>query len=106
MRWGMIMLGLSILLFGAAIAFLDPYYRLVSIGILVSLHGLITILLGLASSSWWWLCPLYFGIIGGLIGYVGTKDEEGDMDIGLLIAGIVWEIIIVIIALTGILRYW
>lgn len=35
----------------------------------------------------WYLVPLLFGLIGGLIGYVGVKDENEGMAIQLLFLG-------------------
>jgi hypothetical protein len=44
----------------------------------------------------WYLVPFFFGILGGLVGYVGTKDEDTDMANGLLLFGAVWSIILYI----------
>jgi hypothetical protein len=43
----------------------------------------------------WYVFPFFFGIIGGIIGYVGTKDEDKEMADSLLIFGIVWSIILI-----------
>ena len=51
-----------------------------------------------APSSLWYLVPFFFGIIGGLIGYVGTKDRDEDMAKNLLIFGIIWGILLSLIA--------
>ena len=42
----------------------------------------------------WYLVPFFFGIIGGIIAYVGTKDEDRGMADSLLIFGIIWTIIL------------
>jgi len=42
----------------------------------------------------WWLVPIFFGIIGGIVAYVGVKGDDQDMADGLLIFGIVWSIIL------------
>jgi hypothetical protein len=47
-------------------------------------------------SSLWYLVPFFFGIIGGIVGYVGVKDEDRGMADLLLILGIVWTIMLVI----------
>jgi len=44
----------------------------------------------------WYLVPFLFGILGGIVGYVGTKDEDKDLANGLLLFGAVWSIILYI----------
>lgn len=48
-------------------------------------------------SGWWWLVPFMFGILGGIIAYVGVKEDDEDMASNLLIFGIVWSIVLGII---------
>jgi RNA polymerase subunit RPABC4/transcription elongation factor Spt4 len=45
----------------------------------------------------WYLAPLLFGIVGGLIGYVGTKDRDQNMASNLLIFGIIWSFVLFLI---------
>ncbi len=45
----------------------------------------------------WYLAPLFFGLIGGLIAYVGTKDRDKDMASYLLVFGIFMTLVFVII---------
>jgi RNA polymerase subunit RPABC4/transcription elongation factor Spt4 len=45
----------------------------------------------------WYLVPLLFGLIGGLIGYVGTKDRDNDMATNLLVFGIIWSLFLAFI---------
>ena len=45
----------------------------------------------------WYLVPFFFGLIGGLIGYVGVKDEDKGMADSLLVFGLVWTFILAII---------
>lgn len=45
-------------------------------------------------SSAWFLVPFLFGIIGGIIGYVGTKDRDEDMALGLLVFGVIWTFVL------------
>jgi hypothetical protein len=48
-------------------------------------------------SALWWLVPFLFGIIGGIIAYVGVKDDDRNMAENLLIFGISWSIFLIII---------
>ena len=50
-------------------------------------------------TSLWYLVPFFFGILGGIVGYVGVKDDDKEMADNLLIFGIVWTIVLV-------LAYW
>jgi hypothetical protein len=43
----------------------------------------------------WYLVPFFFGLIGGIIAYVGTKDKDEEMAFGLLLFGIIWTIILI-----------
>lgn len=45
----------------------------------------------------WYLVPLFFGILGGIVGYVGTKDEDRGMADGLLLFGALWSVILYVI---------
>jgi len=42
----------------------------------------------------WYLVPFFFGILGGIVGYVGVKDEDRGMADGLLLFGALWSIIL------------
>jgi hypothetical protein len=44
----------------------------------------------------WYLVPFFFGIIGGIVAYVGTKDDDKGMAESLLLFGIIWTIILVV----------
>ena len=47
-------------------------------------------------SDWWYLVPIFFGIIGGLIAYVAAKDDDPYMAKNLLIVGIVSSFIAIV----------
>jgi hypothetical protein len=44
----------------------------------------------------WYLIPFLFGLIGGIIAYIGTKDEDEEMAYGLLLFGIIWTILLIV----------
>ncbi|MBN2202676.1 MAG: hypothetical protein JW700_00620, partial [Candidatus Aenigmarchaeota archaeon] len=48
-------------------------------------------------SKAWYLVPIFFGILGGIIGYFAVKDDDKNMANKLLILGIVLTILPVII---------
>ena len=41
----------------------------------------------------WYLVPFLFGILGGVVAYVGVKDKDESMALGLLLFGIIWTFI-------------
>lgn len=43
----------------------------------------------LGASSAWYLVPFFFGILGGIVGYVAVKDRDEDMAARLLWFGII-----------------
>lgn len=51
------------------------------------------------TTGWWYLVPLFFGILGGLVGYVAVKDEDKHMADTLLLIGI-------LVTFVGILASW
>lgn len=55
----------------------------------------------------WYLAPLLFGIVGGLIGYILIEDRDKDMATKLLLFGLIWNIFLFIIGYIWIisLRY-
>lgn len=48
-------------------------------------------------TSLWYLVSFFFGILGGIVGYVAVKDEDKEMADSLLIFGIVWTIILALL---------
>jgi hypothetical protein len=52
-----------------------------------------------APTALWYLVPFLFGIIGGLIAYVGVKDEDVDMANSLLLFGALWSVVLFFLAI-------
>ena len=49
------------------------------------------------ADSAWYLAPILFGIIGGLVGYVAVKDKDKDMATNCLLIGIFTSFIVFLI---------
>jgi len=45
-------------------------------------------------SKAWYLVPLFFGILGGIIGYFAVKSRDKKTAKNLLIFGILWTIVL------------
>jgi hypothetical protein len=50
-------------------------------------------------TSLWYLVPFFFGIIGGLVAYVGVKERDKEMAQTLLVFGILWTSFLVLFAI-------
>ena len=50
-------------------------------------------------SAAWYLVPLFFGILGGIIAWAVTKDKDPKRARNLLIFGLVWTLVPVLIGL-------
>jgi DNA-binding transcriptional regulator YhcF (GntR family) len=48
-------------------------------------------------SALWWLLPIFFGILGGIIAYVGVKDDDRNMAENLLFFSILLSVILILI---------
>lgn len=62
-------------------------------------------------SSWWYLVPLFFSLLGGVIAWAVNKDRDPRKARNMLIFGIVWTIITIIIfyllgAILATFNYW
>jgi hypothetical protein len=53
----------------------------------------------------WYMVPFFFGIIGGIVGYIGTKDEDKGMADSLLIFGLLWSFILIIVIYVFVLSH-
>lgn len=49
------------------------------------------------ADSAWYLVPFFFGILGGIVAYVGVKDDDPDMADNLLIFGILWTFALIVL---------
>jgi hypothetical protein len=49
----------------------------------------------------WYLVPFFFGILGGIVGYVAVKDKDENMALGLLLFGIFWTVIASVLYVTA-----
>ena len=57
-------------------------------------------------SNFWYLLPIFFGIIGGIIGYFAIRDRDRKMAKNLLIVSIVILVVFTILPVILILAYY
>jgi len=53
----------------------------------------------------WYLVPFFFGILGGILGYVAVKDKDENVALGLLLFGIFWTVIALVLYLVAFSYY-
>jgi hypothetical protein len=49
-------------------------------------------------SDAWYLLPIIFGLLGGVVGYIGVRDRDANMAERLLTIGIVVTVVVVIVS--------
>ena len=57
-------------------------------------------------SKAWYLVPLFFGILGGIVGYLAVKDDDKKMAKKLLIAGLLISLIPGILIVGSVIAYY
>ena len=57
-----------------------------------------------SASQAWYLVPFFFGILGGIVAYVGVKDDDRDMADNLLLFGILWTFALIVLGWIVFLR--
>lgn len=45
----------------------------------------------------WWLFPFLFGILGGIVAYIGVKDEDEEMATNILILSIIMTVVLTVL---------
>jgi uncharacterized membrane protein YsdA (DUF1294 family) len=57
-------------------------------------------------SKWWYLLPIFFAWLGGIIGYFAVRHRDKKMAENLLIAGLIVTVIpIILIIIAGAIYY-
>jgi predicted RNA-binding Zn-ribbon protein involved in translation (DUF1610 family) len=56
-------------------------------------------------SGWWYLVPLLFGIIGGIIAWAATKSRDPANARKMLIFGVVWSVLLLLLVIAGAVFY-
>jgi len=59
----------------------------------------------LGPSPAWYLVPFLFGIIGGIVAYVGVKNKDENMALGLLLFGLIWTLVVFVLYIAIISYY-
>lgn len=47
-------------------------------------------------SNWWYLAPILFGIVGGILGYFGIRRDDPKKAKNILIIGVlIWAVVVI-----------
>lgn len=73
-------------------------------------YGIAQIIIGMIDlknhpSPWWWLVPLYFGIIGGIAAFLYVQDDDKEMAKNILLFSIIWQLVLILVAFIIVLKF-
>lgn len=83
-------------------------YPFVGLAVMFAIYGFATFIIPWLKSteevnSWWWVPPIYFSLIGGLISYVAIKDRDKERANQMLAVGCLSSILAFFVGIAYIL---
>jgi hypothetical protein len=85
-------------------------YPYASFGIFLIFYGVTQIIIGVIDlknhpSPWWWLVPLYFGIIGGIAAFLYIQDDDKETAKNILLFSIIWQLVLILVGFIIVLKF-